>query len=161
MKSLKESLFDIDTKINKTFTLGDIFKNTKYDLEYYNSRPYPIENEWSYTKIKKDTGISDSSHVRVIVEGLLKIIKNIKLDGDPEKMDKNWLKGEIVYNVQKYLLKSTLKRNIRHNFNGIYVYITFYTKNGIVMSYKTSFMNDEVTKIVMSVGDNITFIFEK
>ena len=161
MKTLQESLFDIYAKINKTFTLGDIFKNTKYDLEYYNTRPYPIENEWSYTKIKKDSGISDGSHARTIIEGLLKIIKNIKLDGDPEKMDKNWLKGEIVYNVQKYLLKSTLKRNIRYNFNGIYVYITFYTKKGLAVKNITSLIDDEVTKIVMCVGDNITFTFEK
>ena len=76
MKSLRESLFDVDL-VTKRITFGDLFE---VDEEHCTWESRHIQNQFNVRKIRKDTKISDTDADRIIFKGIVKIIEGIEGD---------------------------------------------------------------------------------
>lgn len=155
MKTLKESLFDVDKKLDKNLTFGDFFMiDNEID---YGERSERLKKEWSYTRIKKDTHATGKTDGETIFNGIVKLIYDIKLTGNSDEFDKRWLVGELTYNLHKYLLADKKKKYWANN--GLYIYIAPHSKNGLVVTRDVSIIDSNITEIIVVLGDYITLKF--
>lgn len=103
MKSLKESLFD--DNITKDMTFGDLFEFESYNIQkvfntigrnvYDDGHERDLSKTFSLPRIKKAAKVSGSDNNEIIYKGLVKIIQDIKLKGDPEDLDKKWMEDTL------------------------------------------------------------------
>lgn len=147
MKTLAESLFDIDKNTTKDITIGDVF-------DFDNDKSLGMNNliylELSAQRVKRASGVSGSSPNEIIYNGVLKLIQNIKIDVPPEEADRDWLE-EKVSNLTKDLFRAQAK-----NKN---TYIGLHRQNRLVLTHDESIFNVDTIKIQAS--DGLRFIFNK
>lgn len=91
MKSLKESLFD--DNITKDITFGDLFELDREASD--KSLSSPISQEFSVQRLKRLIKVKGEDNDEIIYNGIVKLISDIELKGDPEDINKRWLRLQI------------------------------------------------------------------
>jgi hypothetical protein len=153
MKSLAESIFDDNTR---DYTFGDLF-----ELESYNivknvtarSTYQDLTKTFSVGRIKKVSHISGIDKNESIYRGLVKIISDIKLTGDPDDWYREQLRATVEDKVSEFFQHSSSTLMI--------VYVGFDTSNGALLLGTPSIFNPRVGKIHMSLGPDLSLVFRR
>ena len=129
MKSLKESLFD-DDLVTKDITFGSMFM---FDGKEDGSATFMAWQKYlNPARIKKDSKVTGHSPNEIIYKGLLKLIKDIKFDGD--NMTTDTFEDYLTKMIQPYY-QNSLSDAYKHAVVQIY-------KNGRFLAGKEYYMLD-------------------
>ena len=148
MKSLRESLFDNDL-VTKNLTFGDLFELDEPMSS--KSLHSPLSQEFSVQRLKRLVKVKGEDNDEIIYNGIVKLISDIKLIGDPEDLNKQWLKERRQDLVWDLFRKSR--------------YISFYMgfcKNGIlILTRDINLFDESYDTIQIRIGTNLNLIFKR
>ena len=150
MKSLSESLFDIEKNVTKDITFGEVFKLAPEYEDYIANDDSPLYDKYfDASKIKKDMKVSGKNG-KVICDGLLKLITNIKFTDD---------------NLTTYLFKEYLQKAIKPYYKKDlpdaykHVIVHPYKNEHLVLNRELDMIGDEFDKILVYPGQILCFDF--
>ena len=151
MKSLKESLFDSEKNITKDMTFGDLFKFESFSM-FYMGGSYPdLSKTFSVGRIKKITKIQGKDNNETIYKGLVQIIQDISITGDPDDWGHAKLQAVIRDKVEG-LFKQSIS-NIYKN-----MYVGFYRNEVMQIKYYSLF-DPHITEIDITIGPDLNLKF--
>lgn len=149
MKSLKESLFDVEKNITKDMTFGDLFE---LDEKFSSNWKYcPLDKQFSAQRIKSKTKVTGSDKREIIFKGMVKLIENIKLEGSPEDINKAWLFYQVEDVVWDFFQYSMVNKR---------VYIMLLNNGHLVLDKDISLFNGFDT-IQVILGPELNLIFRR
>lgn len=147
MKSLRESLFG--DNITKEYTFGDLFKLDESSSRWKNS---PLDKQFSSQRIKKATKVSGTDKCEIIYKGIVKTILDIKLDGDPEEMKKEWFFGRVeraVFDFFQWSMK--VKR----------VYVGFLNRGALVLVRDKTLFDTDFDTVQIGLATDLNLVFTR
>lgn len=149
MKSLKESLFDSDL-VTKDITFSDIFELDEYESS--KSLHSPLSQEFSVQRLKRLIKVPGSDNDEIIYNGIVELIKNIKIDKDPDSVDKKWLR----YEIQEFGWDLFRKPSYASLYIG-------FSKNGrlLIGQDGLSLFDQDFNTIQIRLGTNLNLIFRR
>ena len=153
MKSLRESLFD--DNVTKDMTFGDLFKLESYNIvknitargEYQD-----LSKSFSAGRIKKITKFSGTDKNETIYRGLVKIIQDIKLTGDPEDIDKKWMEDKL-----RELVDDLFQRNIIMKS----LYVGFFNNDHICLGKDYTLFDHGFNQVHIGLGPDLGLVFRR
>ena len=149
MKSLKESLFDVEKNINKDMTFGDLFE---LDEKFSSNWKYcPLDKQFSAQRIKSKTKVTGTDKCEIIFKGMVKLIENIKLKGSLEDINKAWLFYQVEDVVWDFFQYSMVKKR---------VYITIFNGGHLVLDKDISLFNG-FDIIQVGLGPELNLVFRR
>lgn len=147
MKSLRESLFG--DNITKEYTFGDLFELDEKACHWKNC---PLDKQFSAMRIKSKTKVTGSDKCEIIFKGMVKVIEDIKLEGNPNDMDKQWLFCKVEEVVWDFFQYSMVKKR---------VYVMLINNNHLVLDSDKSLFDDGFDTIQISVGPELNLVFKR
>jgi len=148
MKSLKESLFDIEKNITKDMTFGDFFE---LYLDKCSDPDYSLfDRQFSAPRIKKKTGVSGKDKNEIIFNGFIEIIQNIVIDKDPEELTKEWFFCKVekeCWDMFQYSMK--VKK----------IYITLFRNGHLILTKDESILDADTVQI--TIGPSLRLEFKR
>lgn len=148
MKSLRESLFDVDKNIAKDMTFGDLFKLDEDSTHWKNA---PLDKQFSALRIKKAIKVTGIDKCEIIFKGLVKVIEDFKLEGNPDDWGREEIQDELkklIWNFFQYSLDNYKKS----------VYVGFYNHGALCLK-DYSIFDHEVSEVNISLGHYLTLKF--
>ena len=151
MKSLKESLFDSEKNITKDMTFGDLFELDEPMSS--KSLHSPLSQEFSVQRLKRLVKVKGEDNDEIIYNGIVKLISDIKLIGNPEDLNKQWLRDKI----QDF--SWDLFRRPFDKYKSLY---TGFSKNGILSMYRDiSLLDTSYDTLQIRLGTNLNLVFRR
>lgn len=154
MKSLRESLFDKDL-VTKDVTFGGIFKwqeDTNNDYFFKGQSGLQWSKYLNPSKIKKDSKISGTTKNEIIYNGLLKLIEDIKFDGN--NMTTDLFEDYITEMMKPYyqnFLSDTYKR----------AFVQIYKNSRFIVGRELNMINGDFDTIKIFPCQNLCMTFER
>ena len=156
MKSLVESLFDVEKNITKDITFGDLFELT--DTNLHLNKPsagwkssgrgwrqggskYLLRDLYDYKLIEKDSKVKSDGSNDDIIKGIIKLIKDFQIKSDTDQKSLNSLLKEF----QKYY--KPLVNNTRTLRARSFPYVYNMSANGIKNMHDWKLLDVEAVKI--------------
>ena len=153
MKSLSESLFDDNA--TKDITFGDLFRFESYDILkniYARDEYRDLSKSFSSLRVKKASGVSGSDQNETIYKGLVKIIQDIKLDGDPEEMDKKWMEDR---------LRKTVNGLFQYSLTMKSLYVGFFHNDHLMLAKGYTLFDHEFNEVHIGLGPDLGLVFRR
>lgn len=148
MKSLQESLFD-DDLISRDLTFGNLFELDEKSCRWKNC---PLDKQFSALRIKSKTKVTGADKCEIIFKGLVKVIENIKLEGNPADMDKGWLFCEVERAVWNFFQYSMAKKR---------VYVFLLNDGRLILDRDRSLFDDSFDTIQISLATGLDLVFRR
>ena len=160
MKSLKESLFD--DNITKDITFGDLFELESYNIQkvfntigrnvYDDGHERDLSKTFSLPRIKKATKVSGSDNNEIIYKGLVKIIQDIKLTGDPEDLDKKWMEDTLRKEINGLFQYSLTMKSL---------YVGFFNHGHLCLGKEYTLFDRGFDEVQIGLGPDLLVRFKR
>ena len=161
MKSLRESLFD-SNNITKDITFGDLFEFESYNIQkafnaigrhvYDDGHERDLSKTFSLPRIKKATKVSGSDNNEIIYKGLVQIIQDIKLTGDPDDMDKKWMVDTLRKEINGFFQYSLAMKSL---------YVGFFNNGGLCLTKDYTLFNKGFDEVQIGLGPDLLVKFKR
>ena len=151
MKSLVESLFD--DNVTKDMTFGDLFKFESYNIVkniHARGEYQDLSKSFSAGRIKKITKFSGADKNETIYRGLVKLIQDIKLTGNPEEMDKKWMEDKL-----RELVDDLFQRNLVMKA----LYVGFFNNERLCLSRNYTLFDHRFNQVQIGLGPDLGLVF--
>ena len=150
MKSLRESLFDIEKNVTKDITFGDVFKLAPGYRDYIITDGSSLYDKYfDASKIKKDMKVP-GTHNKAICDGLLKLITNIKFTDD-----------NLTTDLFKEYLQKAIEPYYKKDLSDAYKHVIVhpYKNEHLILNKELDMIGDEFDKILVFPGQILCFDF--
>ena len=153
MKSLSESLFD--DNVSKDITFGDLFRFESHNIVkniHARGEYQDLSKSFSSLRVKKASGVSGSDKNETIYKGLVKIIQDIKLTGDPEEIDKKWMEDK---------LRKTVNNLFQYSLTMKSLYVGFFNNGSICLSRDYTLFDHGFNQVHIGLGPDLDLVFRR
>lgn len=151
MKSLRESLFDVEKNITKDMTFGDLFELDEKSSS--NWKYCPLDKQFSVQRIKSKAKVTGTDKRGIIFKGMVKLIENIKLEGSLEDINKAWLFYQVENVVWDFFQFSMMKKSV-------FITISIFNGGHLVLDKDISLFNG-CDIIQVGLGPELNLVFRR